>query len=257
MSFKIATWNVNSLRVRLPHLFDWIKQAEPDVIALQETKLEDKNFPLTEIQQAGYQVVYSGQKTYNGVAILSRMPITDVITDVPDLEDHQRRILVATVNNIRVINLYVPNGAAVDTEKYFYKLDWLAKLTDFIKQQLQQYPQVVVLGDFNIAPEDRDVHDPIAWEGHVLVSERERTALQKMLTLPLHDSFRLFSQEAGQYSWWDYRMGAFRRNHGLRIDHILLSEALVKKCTDCVIDKTPRAWERPSDHTPVIISLNL
>lgn len=257
MSFKIATWNVNSLRVRLPHLVEWLNQATPDVVALQETKLEDKNFPVAEIQQAGYQVVYSGQKTYNGVALLSRVPITDVITDIPDLDDHQRRILIATINNVRVVNLYVPNGSSVDSEKYFYKLNWLEKLTAFIKQQLQQYPQLVVLGDFNVAPEDRDVHDPKLWEGQVLVSERERQALQKIMSLPLHDSFRLFNQEAGQYSWWDYRMGAFRRNHGLRIDHILISQSLVSKSISCVIDKVPRAWERPSDHTPVINTFNL
>lgn len=257
MSFKIATWNVNSLRVRLSHLLDWLNQAAPDVIALQETKLEDKNFPIVEIQQAGYQVVFSGQKTYNGVALLSRLPITDVITDIPELDDHQRRILMATINNVRVINLYVPNGASVNSEKYFYKLNWLEKLTAFIKQQLQQYPQLVVLGDFNIAPDDRDVHDPKLWEGNVLVSERERQALQKIMALPLHDSFRLFNQQAGQYSWWDYRMGAFRRNHGLRIDHILISQSLVSKTISCVIDKTPRTWERPSDHTPVINTFNL
>lgn len=257
MSFKIATWNVNSLRVRLPHLLEWLNQATPDVVALQETKLEDKNFPVAEIQQAGYQVVYSGQKTYNGVALLSRVPITDVITDIPDLDDHQRRILIATINNVRVVNLYVPNGSSIDSEKYFYKLNWLEKLTAFINQQLQQYPQLVVLGDFNVAPEDRDVHDPKLWEGQVLVSERERQALQKIMSLPLYDSFRLFDQEAAQYSWWDYRMGAFRRNHGLRIDHILISQSLAAKSVSCVIDKTPRSWERPSDHTPVINIFNL
>lgn len=256
MSFKIATWNVNSLRVRLPHLNDWLLQATPDVVALQETKLEDKNFPLAEIQQAGYQVVYSGQKTYNGVALLSRMPVAEVVTDIPGLDDHQRRILVATINNIRVINLYVPNGSSVDSEKYFYKLNWLEKITDYIQQQLKQYQQVVTLGDFNIAPEDRDVHDPKAWEGSVLVSERERAALQKLLSLGLQDCFRLFNQEAGQYSWWDYRMGAFRRNNGLRIDHLLLSQPLAAKCTECTIDKLPRTWERPSDHTPVIATFD-
>jgi len=257
MAFKIATWNVNSLRVRLPHLADWVKAEIPDVVALQETKLEDKNFPMAEIQQLGYHAVYSGQKTYNGTALLSRVPIVDVVTDVPELDDHQRRILVATINNIRVINLYVPNGASIDSEKYLYKLNWLEKMTIYIEQQLTLHKHVVVLGDFNIAPEDRDVHDPKLWEGHVLVSELERSALKKLLALPLHDSFRLFNQEPGHYSWWDYRMAAFRRNNGLRIDHILVSEALAKKCDTCLIDKTPRGWDRPSDHTPVVAHFNL
>lgn len=256
MPFKIATWNVNSLRVRLPHLLDWLTQASPDVVALQETKIEDKHFLFPEIQQAGYQVVYSGQKTYNGVALLSRMAITDSMTDIPTFEDPQRRILAATINNVRVINLYVPNGSSVGSEKYLYKLNWLENITTYIQQQLMQYPQLIVLGDFNIAPDDRDLHDPVTWKDCVLISEAERAALQKLLSLGLQDSFRLFNQEAGHYSWWDYRMGAFRRNQGWRIDHLLLSQALAEKCTACVIDKLPRGWERPSDHTPVIATFD-
>lgn len=250
---KIATWNVNSLRVRLPHLLQWLAEHKPDIVALQETKLLDQNFPHEELLAAGYYARCSGQPTYNGVAILSRTPLTD--SDAPQIIDEQKRVLAATVNDIRIINLYVPNGAAVDTEKYFYKLNWLEKVTAYLAQQLSQYPKLVVLGDFNIAPEDRDVYDPKAWEGSVLVSERERAALRTLLALGFADSFRQFEQGPGHYSWWDYRMGSFRRNHGLRIDHILLNLEAVKACTGCYIDKTPRSWERPSDHTPVIVNL--
>jgi len=253
--FKIATWNVNSLRVRLPHLLQWLAEHQPDVIALQETKLEDDKFPLAEITAAGYHAVYSGQKTYNGVALLSRLPISDV--SVPDFLDPQRRVLSALINDIRIVNLYVPNGSTVDSEKYHYKLDWLNKITNFLGQQLLTHEKVVVLGDFNIAPEDRDVHDPVAWEGSVLVSPRERQALQELIKLGLHDTFRIFEQEAGHYTWWDYRMGAFRRNQGLRIDHILLSEKMRASCQACMIDKQPRTLERPSDHTPIMASFAL
>lgn len=249
---KIATWNVNSLRVRLAHLLQWADTQKPDVIALQETKLEDKDFPLAEIEKAGYQAVYSGQKTYNGVALLTRDAVQEVNSIIPQLDDPQRRILAATYNDVRIINLYVPNGSSVGSEKYSYKLAWLTAVTHYLKQQLQQYPHLVVLGDFNIAPEDRDVHDPKAWEGNVLVSEPERTALQKIVALGLQDAFRLFEQAPGFYSWWDYRVGAWRRNNGLRIDHILISEALRERCASCLIDKIPRSWERPSDHTPVV-----
>jgi len=251
-SLKIATWNVNSLRVRLPHLLEWLSTQQPDVIALQETKTEDKNFPEQEIKQAGYHIVFSGQKTYNGVALLSRQPASDIITNLPDFEDPQRRILIATINNIRIANLYVPNGSSVGSDKYHYKLEWFDKLTTFLKQQIVKYPQLIALGDFNIAPEDRDVHDPVLWEGQVLVSEPERTALRNLLNLGLQDTFRCFNQEPGHYSWWDYRAAAFRRNLGLRIDHILTSTTLMSKCVTCEIDKTPRQWERPSDHAPVI-----
>ncbi|MBB71229.1 MAG: exodeoxyribonuclease III [Legionellales bacterium] len=249
---KIATWNVNSLKVRLPHVLEWAQMATPDVIALQETKLTDENFPETDITDAGFHVVYAGQKTYNGVAILSRYELTDVVTDIPDLADPQRRILAATTNGVRIIDLYVPNGASLDSDKYPYKLNWLAKVTAFIQQQLQEYPELVVLGDFNIAPADDDVHDPTEWEGHVLVSPPEREALQGIMDLGLSDSFRLFEQPEKSFSWWDYRAAGFRRNRGLRIDHILVSEALKARCKACIIDKEPRKWERPSDHAPVL-----
>lgn len=249
---KIATWNVNSLRVRLPHLLQWLAENKIDIIALQETKLVDKNFPHEELLQAGYYAACSGQPTYNGVAILSRIPITE--SDVPSIIDDQKRVLAATVNGVRIVNLYVPNGAAVDSEKYFYKLNWLEKITAYLEQQLKQYPQLVVLGDFNIAPEDRDVHDPKAWEGSVLVSERERAAFRKLESLGLIDIFRHFEQNPNNYTWWDYRAGNFRRNFGLRIDHILISSEVLKNCIGCCIDKIPRSWERPSDHTPVILS---
>ena len=257
MNFKIATWNVNSLRVRLGHLLEWLAIAQPDIVALQEIKLEDKDFPLAAISQAGYQTVYAGQKTYNGVALLSKLPIVEPITDIPDLIDAQRRILVATINNVRIINLYVPNGASVDSDKYKYKLAWLEKVTVYIESQLQCYEKLIVLGDFNIAPDDRDVYEPAAWVGQVLVSPAERAALQKMMALGLTDSFRLFTEEAKHFSWWDYRQAAFRRNLGMRIDHIMLSKGLTKHCTSCMIDKLPRQWERPSDHTPVIASFLL
>jgi exodeoxyribonuclease III len=252
---KIATWNVNSLRVRLPHLLQWLATNNPDVVALQETKILDKDFPHEELLAAGYYARCSGQPTYNGVATISRIQLID--SDVPAIIDEQKRVLAATINDVRIINLYVPNGAAVDSEKYFYKLNWLEKITAYLQQQLLQYPKLVVLGDFNIAPEDRDVHDPKAWEGSVLVSERERAALRAINKLGLHDAFRQVEQAAGHYTWWDYRMAAFRRNLGLRIDHVLLSAELLKCLKSCQIDKTPRAWERPSDHTPVIIELNL
>jgi exodeoxyribonuclease-3 len=252
MSFKIATWNVNSLRVRLPHLLEWLAANQPDVIALQETKLVDKDFPHAELLEAGYYSVCSGQPSYNGVAIVSRTAVSD--SDVPQLIDDQKRVLAVTVQDIRVINIYVPNGAAVGTDKYQYKLAWLLKLSAYLKQQLLQYPKLIVLGDFNIAPEDRDVYDSQAWEGSVLVSEPERQALRALIHLGLHDAFRLFEPAAGHYSWWDYRMGAFRRNHGLRIDHVLLSDALLKNCNECYIDKAIRAAERPSDHVPVVAS---
>lgn len=254
---KIATWNVNSLRVRLSQVLDWISSNQPDILALQETKLLDENFPLTEIQSAGYQVIYSGQKTYNGVALLSRSPAKDIINELPGLDDHQRRVLFATYDELRVLNVYVPNGQSVESDKYQYKLAWLKKLTAYIQQQLKTYQYLVVLGDFNIAPEPRDVHDPELWQGQVLFSEPERAAFKGLLDTGLCDTFRLFDQEEKQYSWWDYRMMAFRRNKGLRIDHILASEALGKQCVTCTIDKEPRRWERPSDHTPVVAEFKL
>lgn len=252
---KIATWNVNSLKVRLPHLLDWLATRQPDVVCLQETKLEDGKFPCTEIATAGYQVVYAGQKTYNGVAILSKQPLLDVAAGITGYDDLQQRVLAATVDGIRVICVYVPNGQSVDSDKYQYKLAWLQALTKLLRDELARYPKLVVLGDYNIAPDDRDVHDPAAWAGSVLVSEPERAAWRGLLALGLKDSFRLFEQPEQTFSWWDYRMAAFRRNMGLRIDHILLSDALAPACTACVVDKDLRKLERPSDHAPVVAEL--
>lgn len=252
---KIATWNVNSLKVRLPHLRLWLAEAGPDVVALQETKTEDANFPADEIAAMGYRAVFSGQKTYNGVAILAREPPRDIVTDIPGLDDPQRRILVATVGDVRVANLYVVNGQEVGSEKFAYKLDWLAKVRAFLADEIRKHPNLVVLGDFNIAPDDRDVHDPAAWHEQILCSTSERKALRSMLELGLHDSFRLFERDGGHFSWWDYRQAAFRRNLGLRIDLILASEALRVRCRASTIDRTPRTWERPSDHAPAILEL--
>ena len=247
---KLATWNVNSLKVRLPHLLEWLAANPVDVMCLQETKQQDADFPQAELQAAGYHSVFSGQKTYNGVAILSREPISDVQYGIPDFEDEQKRVIAATVGGIRVVCVYIPNGQEVGSDKYQYKLKWLDALTAWLKVELARYPKLALLGDYNIAPEDRDVYDPVAWQGNVLVSEPERAAFHGMLQLGLVDTFRLFEQEDKSYSWWDYRMMAFRRNMGLRIDHILVSSAL--QCKACHIDKAPRKLERPSDHTPVV-----
>jgi exodeoxyribonuclease-3 len=258
---KIASWNVNSLKVRLPHLTQWLGEARPDIVALQETKLEDGKFPVDELAAAGYRTVFSGQKTYNGVAILARAetcPVpTDIVTDIPGLDDPQRRILAATIGDLRVVDLYVVNGKAVGDEKYAYKLDWLAKMRDFLAAELLRYPRLVVLGDFNICPDDRDVYDPVAWGEDILCSPPERAGLQAITTLGLHDSFRLFEADAGHFSWWDYRQAGFRRNLGLRIDLILISDILKPLATTAAIDREPRRWERPSDHTPVTLELDL
>ncbi len=252
---KLATWNVNSLKVRLPHVLDWLKQHQPDALCLQELKQEDKNFPLAEIEAAGYRAVFSGQKTYNGVAILSKVSLQDVCIGIPDYEDEQKRVLAATLDGVRLVCVYVPNGQSVDSDKYQYKLQWLEALTAWLRDELTRYPELALLGDYNIAPEDRDVHDPKAWEGSVLCSAPEREAFRKLLQLGLKDSFRLFPQEEGAFTWWDYRMHAFRRKLGLRIDHILLSDALVPECVSCVADIEPRKLERPSDHAPVIAEI--
>ena len=249
---KVVTWNVNSLRVRLPQVLDWAARHRPDLLCLQETKLPDSDFPIAEIEDAGYQVLYSGQRTYNGVAIMSRQAGADVVMDLPGLDDPQRRVLGASFGNLRVLNLYVPNGQSVGSDKYAYKLEWLDKLRTFVADQLKQYPYFVVLGDFNIAPADEDVHDPDIWRDSVLCSEPERAAFRKLLALGLQDSFRLFDQEPATFSWWDYRAAAFRRNLGLRIDHVLCSKGISTLCTACYIDRTPRGWERPSDHAPVV-----
>ncbi len=252
---KLATWNVNSLKVRLPHLLDWLAAAQPDVACLQELKLEDAKFPRTELEAAGYHAAHAGQKTYNGVAILARADISDVATGIPGFADEQKRVIAASVGDARVICVYCPNGQAVGSDKYAYKLRWFAALRDYLAAELSRHPRLALLGDFNVAPEDRDVHDPKAWEGQVHVSEPERAAWRALLELGLKDSFRLFDQPEKSYSWWDYRMMGFRRNAGLRIDQILLSAPLAARCTACTIDKAPRKLERPSDHTPVVCEL--
>ena len=254
---KLATWNVNSLKVRLPHLLDWLTLQQPDVVCLQETKLEDVNFPRDVIASAGYQVIYCGQKAYNGVAILSRLPLLDVVIGIPGWEDAQQRVIAATVDGVRVVCVYVPNGQSLDSDKYQYKLAWLRALTAYLAAVLLDYPKLVVLGDYNIAPTDNDVYDAVAWGAGVLVSAAEREAFGQLLELGLTDSFCLFEQSAAVFTWWDYRMAAFRRNMGARIDHILLSAALAKTCTSWAMDKAPRKLERPSDHAPVMVTCAL
>jgi len=252
---KLASWNVNSLTVRLDQVLQWLDTSGVDVLALQETKVVDERFPEQVFREKGFHVVFSGQKTYNGVAIVSRYPIDEVVTDITGFTDPQRRILAVTVAGIRLVDLYVPNGAAIGTDKYEYKMMWLQKVTGFIEEQLACYPKMAVVGDFNIAPEDRDVHSPEEWEGCVLVSPKEREALAQLMDLGFKDSFRKFTEDATHYSWWDYRAAGFRRNRGLRIDHILLSERLNAQCLESGIDVEPRRSERPSDHAPVWATL--
>ena len=249
---KIATWNVNSLRVRLPHVLDWLKTEQPDVLALQEIKLIDELFPHDALREAGYECVVSGQPTYNGVAVLARQPAQDAVRDIPGFDDPQRRVLAVTVGDVRVINLYVVNGEAVGSEKYAYKLAWLDALSAWLAEESKQHPNLVVLGDFNIAPDDRDVHDPDKWAGKILCSDAERAALARLHGLGLVDVFRQFEQEEKTFSWWDYRMNGFKRNLGLRIDLILASPSMAQRCAASYVDKTPRGWERPSDHAPVV-----
>lgn len=253
---KLASWNVNSLKIRLEQVLAWLDTTEIDILALQETKTIDDNFPATAFTERGYHINFAGQKTFNGVAIISRFPQTDVITDIPALQDPQRRILASTIAGVRVINLYVPNGSEVNSDKYHYKLNWLEKVIEFIAQELREHQHLAVVGDFNIAPEDQDVHDPAEWEGCVLVSPPEREAFTRLLAYGLQDSFRLFPQDEKQFSWWDYRAAGFRRNRGLRIDHLLLSKALVDCCLSSKIDKEARRAERPSDHAPVWVELD-
>lgn len=253
---KLATWNVNSLNVRAPQVIDWLKTEQPDVLCLQETKIQDHKFPYDELSQIGYHAVHLGQKTYNGVAIISRYAIEDVQFDMPDFEDEQKRVVAATIQGIRIICVYIPNGQRVGSDKYDYKLRWLNALITYLETQLTSYPQLALLGDYNIAPEDRDVHDPAAWKDSVLVSTPERDAFDQLIQLGLYDSFRLFEQPEKLYSWWDYRMMAFRRNMGMRIDHILISTPLVRLAKASWIDKAPRQLERPSDHTPVVLELD-
>lgn len=256
-ALKIASWNVNSLNVRLPHLLQWLGEAQPDVVGLQETKLEDPRFPLAALEALGYGCAFHGQKTYNGVAILAReRAIEAVRLGIPGFEDDQRRAIAATIGDVRVINLYVVNGQDLGTEKYAYKLRWLEAVHDWIADELRAHPRLVVLGDFNIAPDARDVHDPEVWnEGHILTSAAERAALQRLLALGLHDAFRLHHDAGGAYSWWDYRQAAFRRDLGLRIDLTLVSDALRPAAVEAGIDREPRTWERPSDHAPAWVRL--
>ena len=254
---KLATWNVNSLKVRLGQLLEWIPAGAPEVICLQETKLDDSKFPVEEIESAGYQVVFSGQKTYNGVAIASRTPCFDVVRGIPGFDDEQKRVIAATVGTMRIVDAYVPNGQSVDSDKFRYKLGWLSAFTGWLEEELARYPEIAVVGDFNIAPEPRDVHDPEAWEGQVLFSEPEREAFQRLVDVGFIDSFRLFEQPEKSFTWWDYRLNAFKRGMGLRINHILLSPALAERCRRVSIVKDMRALERPSDHAPVVAEFQL
>ena len=252
---KIATWNVNSLRVRLPHLLDWLAAHAPDVACLQETKCEDATFPAAELEAAGYCSVHHGQRGYNGVAILTRADSLEVCRGIPGFTDDQSRVLAADFDGVRVVSVYVPNGQSVGSDKYQYKLRWFEALAAWLRGQLAAHPRVAVLGDFNVAPEERDVHDPAAWSGQVLFSEPERAALKALFGLGFADAFRLFDQPERSYTWWDYRMNAFRRKMGLRIDHVLLSPELAALCRACSIDPEPRRLERPSDHAPVLCEL--
>ena len=253
---KLATWNINSLAIRLPQVQAWLAAQQPDVLGLQETKLTDEKFPPAEVWQAlGYHAVCFGQKTYNGVALLSRTPVEDVVRNIPGFEDPQARVIAGTVQGTRVINAYFPNGQAPGTDKFDYKMRWLDALRSWIADELTRHPRLALLGDYNIAPEDRDVHDPLAWAGQIHCTAEERAHFQALLATGLTDAFRLFEQSPKSWSWWDYRNLAFRRNQGLRIDHILVSEALRPLARSCAIDKLPRKNERPSDHAPVILEL--
>jgi exodeoxyribonuclease III len=256
---KIATWNVNSLKVRLPHLLAWLEQSGCDIVCLQETKMTDDKFPLEALIQAGFHVEFEGQKTYNGVAIVSRLATTPIPIDVqkgnPNFADQQKRLIAATYGDLRIVNGYFPNGQALDSDKFVYKMQWLDELHNWCQTQLQTSPNFLLLGDFNIAPTDADVHDPALWAGQLHCSPAERAQFEKLVALGLHDTFRLFEQAPKLFSWWDYRQLGFRRNAGLRIDHILASEALKTRVISAMIDKAPRKLEQPSDHTPVIIEL--
>ncbi|MGY6554074.1 MAG: exodeoxyribonuclease III [Wenzhouxiangella sp.] len=254
---KIASWNVNSLKVRLPHVLDWLDHQRPDVLGLQETKLTDDNFPIEAFRELGYQVSFSGQPTYNGVALISTAAQADPVSAIPDFEDEQKRVIAATINDVRVINLYVVNGQEVGSDKFDYKLKWLEAVTRWVEAELENHDKLVVMGDFNIAPDDRDVYDPEAWYEKILCSTPEREALGRLLNLGLHDTFRLFDQAEGVYSWWDYRAAMFRRGLGLRIDLVLCSDALKDACTTSYVDKEPRRLERPSDHAPAVAEFSL
>ena len=248
---RVASWNVNSIRVRLPQVLEWLRTRRPDVLGLQETKVPDDGFPAEALAEAGYRAVWHGQKTYNGVALLTRTAPTDVVRGLTDYADDQRRVVGATVGGVRIYNVYAPNGQAVGSDKYAYKLEWFAALRAQLAREFERHAALLVMGDFNVAPEDRDVHDPAAWKGSVLVSPQERAALASITGLGLSDSFRLFEQPEGSFSWWDYRAAAFRRNRGLRIDLQLVSECLARSCRQATVDREPRGWDRPSDHAPV------
>lgn len=254
---QIATWNVNSLKVRLPHVIEWLQQTSCDVLGLQELKMDnDANAKLVaEFASIGYNYVYNGQKTYNGVALVSKFPLEDVVFDIPEYDDIQKRVITATINGVRIVCAYFVNGESLESTKYQYKLQWLAQLEQYIASEMQRYPELVLLGDYNIAPEVRDTYDANIWEGGVLCSEPERAAFNRLIASGLTDSFRYFNQEDRQYTWWDYRNMAFRRKQGLRIDHLLITPSLIARAESCAIDLAPRKLERPSDHTPVILSL--
>jgi exodeoxyribonuclease III len=258
---KIATWNVNSLKVRQQHVIDWLTQSQVDVLCLQELKMPDEKFPRAELEAAGYTSWFAGQKTYNGVGILVRAAADyevdeiGVVRNIPGFEDLQQRVIAATINGVRIVSAYFPNGQAPGTEKFEYKMRWLDALREWLREDMARHPKLALLGDYNIAPDDRDVHDPKAWEGQNLVSPEERAHFRQLIDLGLTDAFRKFEQPEKLFTWWDYRMMAFRRNAGLRIDHILLSAELAASCTACEVDKTPRKWDQPSDHTPVIATL--
>jgi exodeoxyribonuclease-3 len=260
MPMKIATWNVNSLKVRQQHVIDWLETSQTDVLGLQELKLTDDKFPRGELEAKGYRSWFTGQKTYNGVALLVRDGLSvdesTIVRNIPGFEDPQQRVIAATIEGVRVISAYFPNGQAPGTDKFAYKLRWLEALHDWLAGELKQYPKLALVGDYNIAPEDRDVHDPKAWEGQNLVSPEERAEFVRLIGLGLVDAFRQFEHPEKVFSWWDYRMMAFRRNAGLRIDHILLSEPLAAVCTSCDVDKVPRKWEQPSDHAPVVAQIS-
>jgi exodeoxyribonuclease-3 len=254
---KLATWNINSLNVRLPHVLDWTARHQPDVLCLQETKLEDPKFPADALRDAGYEAIVHGQKTYNGVAILSRLPMSEAQSGIPGFEDEQKRVLSATISGVRVVCAYVPNGENLTSPKFEYKMKWMEAFRLWLKDELEHYPKLAVVGDYNVAPEAQDVHDPALWENKIHFTEPERKQLHALFDLGLVDAFRLFDQPERSYTWWDYRMMAFRRKMGLRIDHILLSPELAKLCTSCTIDVEPRRLERPSDHAPVIAELKV
>ncbi|MDE2080225.1 MAG: exodeoxyribonuclease III [Burkholderiales bacterium] len=252
---KLATWNVNSLAVRLPQVLDWLAANPVDVLTLQETKLVDEKFPQAELEALGYAVQCFGQRTYNGVALLTRVAASDVVKNIPGFDDEQARVIAGTIQGLRVIGAYFPNGQAPDSDKFTYKMRWLAALRAWVQAELAVHPQLVLMGDFNIAPEDRDVYDPVAWAGQIHCTPQERAHFQGLIAAGLLDAFRLFEQPPKSWSWWDYRNLAFRKNQGLRIDHILLSEALRPRVQACVIDRLPRKNERPSDHAPVVVAL--